>query len=180
MFSDFLLIFQFFFNIIPHGSQHFKTPLLPQITFESFQTFFLNFFSTLCFLTGYVLEISRCIFDFRQPGISKTHGRRAKRVKFGPRGMYSVYTGSFWQLSGEGQSEVIRCIAIFGSLWPRKRQAFELNQHLNLYVIQFNVAIVWHLLKMLAKASGLLLSFIPVPASDNRHVGKIRIKNMPD
>ncbi len=35
--------FWVFVNMGPYGSQNFKTLLLPQIAFESFQTFFLNF-----------------------------------------------------------------------------------------------------------------------------------------
>ncbi len=38
-FFDFLRIFFVFVNMGPYGSQNFKTLLLPQITFESFQTF---------------------------------------------------------------------------------------------------------------------------------------------
>ena len=40
IFCFFLWIFQFLDNIIPSGSKNFKMLLLPQITFESFQTFF--------------------------------------------------------------------------------------------------------------------------------------------
>ncbi len=44
---DFLGIFFVFVNMGPYGSQNFKTLLLPQISFESFQTFFWNFFSVV-------------------------------------------------------------------------------------------------------------------------------------
>ncbi len=39
IFFDFLGIFFVFVNMGPYGSQNFKTLLLPQIIFESFQTF---------------------------------------------------------------------------------------------------------------------------------------------
>ena len=45
-FSDCLWTFQLFVNIRPYGSQNFKALFLPQIGFESFQTFFLNFLLT--------------------------------------------------------------------------------------------------------------------------------------
>ena len=68
-----------------------------------------------------------CISDFRQACISKTAGRTAKGVKFGPRGEYSVYTGSFSQLSAWGTHFLVLfgAFLIFGKVVSRKRLVVE-------------------------------------------------------
>ncbi len=47
VFWFFVIFFQLVINIIPYGSQNCRMLLLPQIAFESFQTFFWIFFSVV-------------------------------------------------------------------------------------------------------------------------------------
>ncbi len=102
-----------------------------------------------------------CISDLRQAYISKTTGRRAKhmRLKFGPWGfVFSVYR-ILVKLSASGNSGgSSRVFLMFNNLVSRKRQVLEWNVHLNLYVIQFYVVIVCHLVKQSAKPLGFLFT----------------------
>ncbi len=74
-FSDFLRIFFVFVNMGPYGSKTFKTLLLPQKAFESFQTF-LEFSSQWCsqkycfgFLKFWVYDLSWIFFVFVNMGL---------------------------------------------------------------------------------------------------------------
>ncbi len=49
---------------------------------------------------------------------------------------------------------------IFDNFVSRKQHVLEQNVHLNLYVIQFNVVIVWHPVKRSIKGPGLLVIFM--------------------
>ncbi len=122
-----VLDFSFFFvfvklNMGPYGRQNFKTLLLPQITFESFQTFseFSSYWSSqkYCFefLKFWVFEFSGFFFVFVnmhgtlwEPKcpygkqiisiIWKTSDRGAKVSEIRALGMSVKCTGYFWHFS---------------------------------------------------------------------------------
>ncbi len=84
--------------------------------------------------------------------------RDSVRMNFGPRGEYSVHTLCFWQLSSWGLGS-FGAFPIFDNLVSRKRQVLERNIHLNLYVIQFYLITVRHLVKQLERKSPWASSF---------------------
>ena len=118
-------ISQFFFPFRYHvtlSNKQFKTLLLPQIVFNLFFQTSLDFFSRNKYCFGF-LNIWYFFFrKFHFPHchigkpktviISKRVHHRAKRSDiWASGGKYSVYTGYLWQLSDQGQSEVIRWIS---------------------------------------------------------------------
>ncbi len=61
-------------------------------------------------------EVTRCIYYFRQPCISKKSGHRAKRIKIWALWVSTFFIQStFSSLSVQGHAEVIRCFSVFNS-----------------------------------------------------------------
>ena len=109
------------------GSKSFQTLLLPQTTFEFFQTspefssqwslrkysFRFNFDDFSCFFAE--ISLSPLCHIGKQKKtcyyIKKSHHWEKRSEIWATGGKYSVPTEYLWQLSGQGQSEVIRCIS---------------------------------------------------------------------
>ncbi len=102
-----------------------------------------------------------CVSNFRRAYISKMAGPRAKRSEIWGSGPMSIQCTC---IQGTFDSKVLNVIPgsfgafpIISNLVSRKRQVLGRHVHLNLYVIQFYVVFVCHLVKQIVKVPGLLV-----------------------